>query len=420
MTPDRRDAALPDAGPRVARVSPDLLDARVVGRETSLFAQDIAAHRTRIADGIAGRRVLVVGGAGSIGSMTTRLLLEYAPAAVHVIDQSENYLAELVRDIRSSSGDARNVDLRLWPIDYGGPIAERVIRTEAPYDVVMNFAALKHVRSEKDVYALLQMLDTNIVRQAHFLELIGARGGTTRYFGVSTDKAANPSSLMGATKRLMEAVLFGSAPRDTTVTSARFANVAFSNGSLLQAWLRRLALGQPLAVPRETRRYFVTLREAGEICLLASTLGDAGEIFIPRLDPLKHLQLLDDVARRVIELHGFVGAPFEDEGEARQAVASHAKSGRWPLLLTPLDTGGEKPYEEFVGDGERAHDVGLAQLRAVRHTGGPLDPAFIPGLRRVINDAGTATSKAALASAIASVIPSFRHADSGKHLDQRM
>jgi FlaA1/EpsC-like NDP-sugar epimerase len=405
----------------VERSQPADLDRLVVGRATSFVDGDLAANRQRLLSRLAGRRIMVVGGAGSIGGMTTRLLLEYGPRAVHVIDQSENYLAELVRDIRSGADVRSDLDLRMWPIDFGGPIAERLIRSEPPYDIVMNFAALKHVRSEKDAYSLLQMVDTNIVRQARFKQWIVARGGTSRYFGVSTDKAANPTSLMGATKRLMEDVLFGEAVSDSmTTTSARFANVAFSNGSLLQAWLRRLELGQPLAVPKDTRRYFVTQLEAGQICLLASLLGEPGQIFIPRFDPQSQLQLLERLAVGVLAHHGLQAVTFSDEMEARQAVAELSSQGRWPLLLTPLDTSGEKPYEEFVGTGEQVQDVGLSSLLAVRHSSAPVGQDVIVALERMARDASLLTTKSDIAAVIARAIPTFTHAETGKDLDQRM
>lgn len=397
------------------------VDRAIVGRTTSLFAADVAANRDRIEQQLAGRRVLVVGGGGSIGSMTTRLLLDYGPRAVHVIDQSENYLADLVRDLRSGKGVDAAIDLRMWPIDYGGPIARRLLEDEAPYDIVLNFAALKHVRSEKDIYSLLQMLDTNIVRQARFKEWVAARTGCSRYFGVSTDKAANPTSLMGATKRLMEDVLFGIGSADTTtVTSARFANVAFSNGSLLQAWLRRLQLQQPLAVPRDTRRYFVTQQEAGELCLLASVLGRSGEIFIPRLDPVSELRLLESLAEQVLALHGLEAVRFDDETQARQSVPSLRAQGRWPLLLTPLDTTGEKPYEEFVGRGEHSHEVGLSNLLSVRHASAPVSGQLIARLAHLVACTEQGTSKADIVAAIMAVIPNFQHVETGKSLDQRM
>jgi FlaA1/EpsC-like NDP-sugar epimerase len=402
-------------------LSADRFDAKVVGRAKSYFADDVAANHARISAELNGRRVLVVGGGGSIGSSTIRQLLRYAPAAVHVIDHSENYLAELVRDIRSSIDLSTGVDLRMWPIDFGGSVAERLIRSEDPYDIVMNFAALKHVRSEKDTYSLMQMLDTNIVRQARFKEWIVARNGTKRFFGVSTDKAANPTSLMGATKRVMEDVLFGIASdSDTTVTSARFANVLFSNGSLPQSWLRRIELGQPLAVPCDTRRYFVTRAESGEICLLASLLGAPGEIFIPRLDPELELRLLEATAREVLKELGFEAEKFTDEAEARGSVEKLRREKRWPLLMTPLDTSGEKPYEEFVGKGECAHEVGMTGLLAIKHLATRIDGAFIDRLEALIGDPAAAGAKADIVATLASVVPNLQHVETDRNLDQRM
>jgi FlaA1/EpsC-like NDP-sugar epimerase len=396
------------------------LDALIVGRSRSLFAHDLDSSRKVIAERVTGRRILVVGGGGSIGAITTRLLLGYGPRAVHVVDLNENYLAELVRDIRNGITKVAGVDFRTWPIDFGGPIMQRVIKTEKPYDIVLNFAALKHVRSEKDVYALLQMLDTNVLRQARFRDWVAARGGTGRYFGVSTDKAANPTSLMGATKRLMEDVLFAGPDDGTTVTSARFANVAFSNGSLLQSWLRRLELRQPLAVPRDTRRYFVTQREAGQICLLASLVGRPGDIFVPRLAPDKELLLLETLATKLLTFHGFEAIAFTDEAEARRAVADLAPRGRWPLLLTPLDTSGEKSYEEFVGKGETAHEIGLQSLFAVRHAKPGLREGLIATLERLVAGGDEPSGKANIVDAIAKAIPNLQHVETGKNLDERM
>jgi FlaA1/EpsC-like NDP-sugar epimerase len=398
------------------------LDRCVVVRDRSLFADDMDANRQRIRERLSGRRVLVVGGAGTIGSATTNLLAEFEPGALHVIDQNENYLAELVRDLRSRLTSASRIDLRMWPIDYGGPIARRLIEDEAPYDIVLNFAALKHVRSEKDAYSLLQMIDTNVVRQARFKHWIAERGGCTRYFGVSTDKAANPVSVMGATKRLMEDVLFGVAVTEAcAVTSARFANVAFSNGSLLQAWLRRLELGQPLAVPRDTRRYFVTQRESGEICVLAALLAKDGEIIVPRLDSEVDLRLLEDLAVDVLSVMGFEAAIFVDEAAARDELDHLRSSGRWPLILAQQDTSGEKPVEEFVGEGETTREVGLKKLLAVSHGNGTqLSMDLLSALGRLVADPGRNIAKADIVATIAAVIPNFRHIETGRSLDQRM
>jgi FlaA1/EpsC-like NDP-sugar epimerase len=399
----------------------DQLDMRLLERETSLFGEDVAANHEQISALLKGRRVLIVGGGGSIGGATTRQILRYAPSALHIIDHSENYLAELVRDIRSSVDLAPSIDLEMWPIDFGGAVAERLIAEEAPYDYVLNFAALKHVRSEKNIYSLLQMLDTNVVRQARFKQWIVDRGGAARYFAVSTDKAANPTSLMGATKRLMEDVLFDIAPSDTlTVTSARFANVLFSNGSLPQSWMQRLEAGQPLAVPRDTRRFFVTRGESGQICLLAALLGAHSEILIPRLDPEQELRLLEKLAREFLSMNGYEAVLVADEKEAREKAQTLRAQNRWPVLLTPLDTSGEKPYEEFVGAGESAREIGMSGLMAVAHRPAKADSDFIAALSALTNSAQGRVTKADVVGLLQSVVPNMQHKETDKNLDQRM
>ena len=415
---------MPNTHPELAAGRPGLhdLDRCVAGRDRSLFADDVGANRQRLRDRLNGLRVLIVGGGGTIGSATTRLLVEFEPSTLHVIDQSENYLAELIRDLRSRLSSGSRIDLRMWPIDYGGPIAQRLIHDEASYDIVLNFAALKHVRSEKDVYSLLQMIDTNVVRQARFKRWIAERGGCTRYFGVSTDKAADPVSVMGATKRLMEDVLFGIAVADScAVTSARFANVAFSNGSLLQAWLRRLELGQPLAVPRDTRRYFVTQRESAEICVLAALLAENREIIVPRLDSDSDLQLLEKLAINVLALNGFKAVTFDDETAASNELGGLRATGHWPLILSPQDTSGEKPVEEFVGVGERIYGTKFKNLLAISHASvAHLSTGVIDELERLVTTPSPTVAKADIVAILAAAIPNFRHIETGKSLDERM
>ncbi len=405
-----------------ANVSLRQLEQRVVGRDCSLMAEDMDANRERIDESVDGRRILIVGGAGTIGSATTRLLLEYSPRAVHVVDHSENDLAELSRDIRNRHDGTSGVDLRMWPLDYGGAVTQRLLREQPPYEIVFNFAALKHVRSEKDSHSLLQMIDTNIVRQARFKRWIMDRGGCARYFGASTDKAANPASLMGATKRLMEDVLFGVATdHRCSVASARFANVAFSNGSLLQAWLRRLGLSQPLAVPSATRRYFVTQREAGEICLLAGLLAAADTIIIPRMDRGMELRLLEDLAVEVLSAHGLEAVAFRDEAAARAELEGLRASGRWPLILTPPDTSGEKPYEEFIGEGETVRDAGFRNLLALARDRVPaVSMEVIEELSRLVEHAGATPTKADVVALMTAAMPNFRHIETGKSLDDRV
>ena len=302
----------------------DALETAVTRRTRSLFADDVAERRGGLIEAIAGRRILVVGGGGSIGAVTVRLAADLRPAALHVVDQNENYLAELVRDLRGSpQGIDPRVEFRMLPVDYGSPIMRRFLSDAPPYDAVLNFAAMKHVRSEKDVYSTLQMFDTNIIKHVRFKTWLAEHGHGARYFAVSTDKAANPSSLMGASKRLMEDVAFGvPTPPVGIATSARFANVAFSNGSLLQGFRHRLARGQPLAAPRDTRRYFVSHAEAGELCLLAAFAAPTGHIVFPRMDPETELQPLDEIARRFLAAHGVAIveaalANFRHRGTAR-------------------------------------------------------------------------------------------------------
>lgn len=270
----------------------------------SRFEPDVAENRAVLEESVTCKRVLVIGGAGSIGSAVVELLVALNPAVLHVVDQSENNLAELVRSLRSSQDMHKISEFRTLPLDYGGPIMEMFLASQERYDFVMNFAALKHVRSEKDPYSLLQMLDTNVLKQVRFMNSLVAQGFKGRYFCVSTDKAANPASLMGASKRLMEHILFAADGFTGTRTSARFANVAFSDGSLLHAWLQRLAKRQPVAVPRATKRYFVSMKEAGHICLLASICAPDQSILVPRLDPSKDLVELQVVAERLIRRLG--------------------------------------------------------------------------------------------------------------------
>jgi len=407
---------------RLQQLSQSDLDRAVLRRSVSLFAEEVESRRRDLREVVGGARVLVVGGGGTIGSATTMLLADLGPACLHVVDQSENYLAELVRDLRGRIGGLSVEDFRTLPLDYGAPVMGRFLAESRTYDIVLNFAALKHVRSEKDVYSLPQMIDTNVVRHIRFRRWLKAGGHAGRYFAVSTDKAANPTSLMGASKRLMEDVVFAhdlsTAGQEST---ARFANVAFSNGSLLQGFLQRLAKGQPLAVPRETRRYFVSQRESGEICLLASVLGLAGSVLFPRLDPASELQQLDEVASRVLEAVGFEPVCFDDESEARSAVSRLSTRGQWALLVTSLDTSGEKPYEEFVGEGEERVDSGLSTLDAVAHVdSGALSAGVIAMLETAVGEVHGSIDKRAIVNAIEACIPGFSHRETGRSLDDRL
>jgi FlaA1/EpsC-like NDP-sugar epimerase len=405
------------------------LSSVATGRDASMFAQDLQARSGEIAERVRGARILAVGAAGSIGSNTVQTLLGFRPAALHIVDQNENALAELVRQLRSAPGPLQVDDLRTLPLDYGSAATRQLMLAEGPYDRVLNFAAIKHVRSEKDGFSIMQMFDTNIVKQARFMGWLAESSPQADYFSVSTDKAANPVSFMGATKRIMEHVLFDPAyadPISGSINSARFANVAFSNGSLPQAWQNRLERGEPLACPKDIRRYFVSLEESGHICALASLFAPDGSIAIPDLDPVAHLRPLQDIAEAFLRRHGHEPALYDSEDEAKAAMDRDRSMGRWPLLLTPADTGGEKPYEEFVGDGESAIDIGLSALRAVRWAGlrhGGSISGLIERMAPVIlgEPGEPAPDKEALKAMIGSIEPAFltAHRDSALNLDQR-
>jgi FlaA1/EpsC-like NDP-sugar epimerase len=398
---------------------PDL-NRLTTGRTTSLFAEDIKTHDGELRSAIAGRRILVTGGAGSIGSATLELLFPYAPAAVHVVDLAENGLVELVRDFRSRPQSLVNGEFRLLPIDYGSAATERLLQSEPAYDLVLHFAAHKHVRSEKDVPSVIQMLDTNVVKMHRFNRWLQKYGHGKRHFAVSTDKAANPTSLMGASKRLMEHVLFSIGNSDCSVTSTRFANVAFSNGSLLQGFLYRLARRQPLAVPREVRRYFVSPREAAEICLLTAGAAASGHITFPRLDPNEHLRPLVDIAVSLLQHLGLQPSFYEHEAEACAVTAAELKRGCYPVLLTPLDTSGEKPYEEFVAIDEAPTATKFAALSALRYVPAPvpLGPV-LAFLDEIAANASMKLEKSDITRHIASVVPGFQHIETGRSLDDR-
>jgi FlaA1/EpsC-like NDP-sugar epimerase len=390
------------------------------GRTASFFAEDVKTHHEALRSAIADRRILVTGGAGSIGSATIELLFRYSPAAVHVIDLAENGLAELVRDFRSRPQPLVKGEFRLLPIDYGSAATERLLQSERTYDLVLHFAAHKHVRSEKDVPSVIQMLDTNVVKMHRFTRWLQKYGHGKRYFAVSTDKAANPTSLMGASKRLMEHVLFSTINNASLITSTRFANVAFSNGSLLQGFLYRLGRRQPLAVPRDVRRYFVSSREAAEICLLSAAATESGHITFPRLDPNEHLRPLVDIAVALLRHLGLQPAFYEDETKACAAVETELGRGAYPLLLTPLDTSGEKPYEEFVAIDESATATKFAALAALKYVPPPvpLGPA-LAFFDEIAANAEMYLEKADIARQVASVVPGFQHIDTGRSLDDR-
>ncbi len=394
------------------------------GRTIEMFAQDLQTHEEELRGQICKSRILVIGGAGTIGSATIRSLVRYNPKTLHVVDQNENSLAELVRDLRSCQSRFVVADFKALPLDFGSPLMGKFLTNSEPYDYVLNFAALKHVRSEKDVYSSMQILDTNVLKQFRLLRWLADRN-CKNYFSVSTDKAANPVNLMGASKRIMEHVMFSNVvPLNglSSITSARFANVAFSDGSILYSLLRRIEKRQPCVVPRGIRRFFITQKEAGIICLLGAFATPSKHILIPRLDQEKDLRELVPIAVGIIKHLGLNAQVFSNEAQAKEELTSMFDRGQYPLLVTEPDTTGEKPYEEFVGKGENAVEIGFRDLEAVEYR--PVQMAILHEfLERIEEDLcrdDHNLSKENLLALVSGVVPSFQHIETGNYLDSRM
>ncbi len=390
----------------------------IIGREQGLFEQDLATYGDRLDEAVRGGRFLVIGGAGSIGSAVVKQVFIRNPAVLHVVDISENNLAEVVRDIRSSAGYIDG-DFRTFALDCGDPTFDAMTAACGPYDYVLNFSALKHVRSESDPYTLMRMIDVNIFntdRTARY----AAETGAKKYFCVSTDKASNPVNMMGASKRIMELFLMRRA-EDVTVSSARFANVAFSDGSLPFAWTQRIRKRQPLAAPNDVRRYFVTDTEGAILCLMSICFGENREIFFPRLSDKLHLTKFSEIAVRYLESVGYEAVACDSEDEARARVDELAAQKKWPCFFFESDTTGEKDFEEFYTDAESVDWERFKDLGIVTCDLG-WDADALAHFERTIAElkaAGT-WDKAPIVELFNRTLSNFDHLETGKYLDQKM
>ncbi|HET6397645.1 MAG TPA: UDP-N-acetylglucosamine 4,6-dehydratase [Pseudoxanthomonas sp.] len=390
----------------------------LIGRSQPLFDADIARHEHELSARVASARFLVIGGAGSIGQAVTREIFKRSPRALHVVDISENNMVELVRDIRSTLGYIDG-DFRTFAIDCGSLAFEALMRAGTGYDYVLNLSALKHVRSEKDPFTLMRMIEVNVLNTIGTLART-REAGARKYFCVSTDKAANPVNMMGASKRIMEMFLMR-ASLDLPVSTARFANVAFSDGSLLHGFNQRFAKRQPISAPSDVRRYFVTPQESGELCLASCLLGGNRDIFFPKLSEQLHLTRFSDIAVRYLAMLGFEAYECASEEEARGRSAELIASRRWPVYFFASDTTGEKDFEEFYTgaealDMERFQSIGVIENEPVydearlRH--------FLDAIAR-IRGRGT-WDKPELVELFNAMIPEFAHKETGRYLDGRM
>jgi FlaA1/EpsC-like NDP-sugar epimerase len=400
----------------------DFIARRVTGRARSLFADDLAAHEAELREAIEGRSLLVIGGAGTIGGAFVREALRYRPARLVVVDTSENGLTELTRDLRSTEGLTVPEAYTTYPIDFGSATFARLSAAEGPFDIVAHFAAHKHVRSEKDRFSIEAMVRNNVLASVRLLDLV-AGSGAQRFFCVSTDKAANPANVMGASKKLMEdAVLAYAAEGLVPATTARFANVAFSAGSLPAGFLERIAKRQPLSAPSDVRRYFVSPEESGQLCLAACVLGRPGDIAFPRLGESTMLTF-DAIADALLEELGYLPERFPTEAEAKAASVPGPMSDdrTWPVHYFASDTSGEKPAEEFHTADESVDFDRFAAIGIVR----PEAPATVEGIRATAAELGELFERPSLAKSeivevLGRLVPTLRHVETGRGLDARM
>lgn len=399
----------------------------VTFRPVSMFAADIEANKEVLTREIKGKKVCVIGGAGSIGSSFIKAVLRFEPASVVVVDLNENGLAELVRDVRSTQGLYVPDEFRCYTLNFADPIFERIFREEKGFDIVANFSAHKHVRSEKDRYSVQALIENNDIKAKKLMDLLTVYP-PKHFFCVSTDKAANPVNIMGASKRIMEDLVMAY-NKYFKVTTARFANVAFSNGSLPDGWIHRLQKKQPLAAPSDVKRYFVSPEESGQICMLACILGKPGEVFFPKLGEDQMLTF-SSICDKFVTANGLEKDPCTTDAEAKKKAAAidngqwsmaNGQSLKYPTVYFTSDTTGEKAYEEFYVPGEkidmqRFQSLGVVE-QTTRHEMDEVN-SFFEKLEAIFHKDDF--TKAQVVEAIKEFIPNFEHEEKGKNLDQKM
>ncbi len=393
----------------------------VTFREESMFLADIEANRDRLSAEIKDKSVCVIGGAGSIGSSFIKAVLPFKPSKLIVIDLNENGLAELTRDLRSTYGMYVPAEYRAYTLNFADPIFERIFREEKGFDIVANFSAHKHVRSEKDKYSVQALIENNDIKAKRLLDLLAVYP-PKHFFCVSTDKAANPVNIMGASKRIMEDMIMAYTTK-FKVTTARFANVAFSNGSLPDGWINRVDKKQPLAAPNDVKRYFVSPEESGQICMLACILGKNGEIFFPKLGE-EQMLTFSSICDKFVEAHGMKVDLCETDEEAKLKASQLSTLNsqlKYPVVYFKSDTTGEKAYEEFYVPGEkldmnRFKSLGVIEEVAKR----PMNEidSFFAEMEHIFAKADF--TKEEVVKAIKKFIPNFEHEEKGKNLDQKM
>ncbi|MDP0561652.1 MAG: UDP-N-acetylglucosamine 4,6-dehydratase [Candidatus Endonucleobacter sp. (ex Gigantidas childressi)] len=390
----------------------------LIGRTKPLLGEDVKNFEPVLSKKVQESSFCVIGGAGSIGQAVVKEIFARSPKKLHVVDISENNLVELVRDIRSSFGYISG-DFQTFALDCGSIEFEMMFKAEGPYDYVLNLSALKHVRSEKDPYTLMRMIETNIINTIKTIDLAIATGAK-KYFCVSTDKAANPVSMMGASKRIMEMYLLQKS-KCIDISTARFANVAFSDGSLLHGFNQRILKKQPIAAPSDIKRYFVTPQESGELCLISCIFGENRDVFFPKLSEYLHLISFADIAVKYLNAKGYKPYLCSDENEARKLAKTLPQQGEWPCLFTSSDTTGEKYFEEFFTDREtlnmdKFENIGVIKNESV------FKETLLDEFETTINDMKEKKewAKEEIVKLFFKSIPDFGHEETGKYLDEKM
>lgn len=390
----------------------------LIGRRNRLLSEDVNNQEGALRNKVRESRFLVIGAAGSIGQAVTKEIFKRSPKKLHAVDISENNLVELVRDIRSSLGYIDG-DFSTYALDIGSWQYDAFIESDGEYDYVLNLSALKHVRSEKDPYTLMRMIEVNILNTLKTIEQSKLKGAK-KYFCVSTDKAANPVNMMGGSKRIMEMFLMRES-QYIDISTARFANVAFSDGSLLHGFNQRLEKKQPIVAPSDVKRYFVVPQESGELCLLSSLLGQNRDIFFPKLSEELHLITFAEIAKKYLRSKGFEPYLCENEDEARDLIKELPQKGKWPCLFSPSNTTGEKDFEEFFTSNEtidldRFQNLGVVKNGLVENSD-KLD-YFLDAISEMRNRGKWA--KEEIVSLFHEMIPDFGHEEKGKYLDSKM
>jgi FlaA1/EpsC-like NDP-sugar epimerase len=395
------------------------INQHITHRANSLFREDLEINNNALAEAIDGTNVLVIGGAGTIGSSFIKALLNFKVKKLVVVDINENGLTELVRDLRSTNGLVLPDDFKTYPVSFSDTVFSRIFLSNGPFDIVANFAAHKHVRSEKDAYSVQAMIENNVIRAYPLLKLLSSHKPKA-FFSVSTDKAANPVNVMGASKKLMEDLLFSFSDR-LHITTARFANVAFSNGSLLFGYLERLAKQQPLSCPLGIKRFFVSPQESGQICMLGAALGKGRDIVFPKLSAEKDLISFSDITLDFIKYLGLTPQICKSEEEARLFFQQKDTDGRYPVYLFESDTTGEKPYEEFFTDAETLDMDTFKGLGVIQVNNPPSESSIallITELQQLFEQ--EKVQKADIVEVLKSNMSGFSHNELQKNLDQRM